>query len=356
MDPAQAAGGTLMVGIGGPELDRETVRLLERLRPGGVILFRRNLTRPEALIDLQAGLAEILPAPRLIAIDQEGGRVSRLEPWIGETPRAAEIAAWGGQAAFRFGLATAGCLGALGINLDFAPVVDLCDPDSTNGIGDRSFGTDPSAAAALAGSFLDGLQKGGIAGCLKHFPGLGDTPVDSHRELPTCERSRVRLEEEDLVPYRTLAPKAACVMVGHGYYPALEDETGVPATLSRRIVGGILRRDLNYQGLVVSDDMEMGAVASLDLEGRAAVMALAAGCDLVPYCSDPDRALRAWDALAESATDDPSFADRLSEASRAVQRLAATHPVRRPDPAAWEQAREELEHASRPPSRRTWSP
>jgi beta-N-acetylhexosaminidase len=347
MDWKTIAGRALMVGVPAPDLDEDVRSSIEEIGPGGVILFRRNLDTVERLTVLQEALAASLPDPRLIAVDQEGGRVSRIEPWIGPTPGGVEVATRGGRPAYLFGQATGAALRALGFNVDFAPVVDLSRPEASNGIGDRSYGTDPEKVTGIAGSFLDGLQRAGVAGCLKHFPGLGETAVDSHERLPVCAADRTLLEERDLRPFARLGPRAAMVMVGHAYYPALEDETGTPASLSRAIVTGILRLGLGYPGLVVSDDMEMGAVSPLDREGRAAVLAVAAGCDLLIYGSDLDRARAARDALAAAAKLDRAFAERLDEAAAAVRRTAARWPVSRADVTVWKSARRRLLDASR---------
>jgi beta-N-acetylhexosaminidase len=340
------AGRVLMVGFEGPRLTRGTEERLRRLGPGGAILFRRNLEEPSWLVDLVERLREALPPPALLAIDQEGGRVSRLETWVGPTPSAVQLAAAGGPAAFRFGRATGEALKALGFNLDFAPVVDLNPPDQHNGIGDRSFGNDPALATLLAGSFLDGLQGAGVAGCLKHFPGLGGTDVDSHESLPTCDRDRARLEECDLAPYRELGERAAAVMVAHALYPSLDPEGEAPATLNAMIVERRLRLELGYRGLIVSDDLEMGAVAAFDRDGAAAVAAIAAGCDLLPYCSDLERAEAAKAALVQAARGDAAFRKRLEQAARTVTQTAARWPAPRPDLAAWEPALRELREAA----------
>ena len=253
-DWKRLAGAVLMVGFEGAEP-------LERLRalgPAGLILFSRNLESAGQTIDLTERLKGLLPGPPLLALDQEGGRVSRLEPFIGPTPAAAALARAGSATAKEFGAGTGRALHALGFNIDFAPVVDLCGPEATNGIGDRSFGTDPRLVAELAGSFLEGLQAAGVAGCLKHFPGLGRTAVDSHLELPVASTGLERLQAEDLLPYRLLCPEAASVMVGHAHYPALNPEERLPASCSPEIVNGLLRKELGYGGLVVSDDLEMG--------------------------------------------------------------------------------------------------
>ena len=338
----------MMVGFSGTSLDDSTRRRIAELRPAGAILFRRNLATAPELAELIAELRPLLAEPPLIAIDQEGGRVSRLEPWIGPTPSAAALAVAGGHPVFRFGNATGNGLRALGFNLDFAPVVDLCPPDMPNGIGDRSYAEHPDHASELAGSFLDGLQRSGVAGCLKHFPGLGDTRVDSHHTLPTVWREPARLEQEDLLPFRRLGPRAASVMVGHGHYPALDPQPDLPASLSPVIVADWLKRRLRFRGLVVSDDLEMGAVAPLDENGRAAVAAIAAGCDLLLYCSDLDRARIAAEALTRAADGQASFAQRLAEAGRAVVRTAARWPAARPDLEAWNEARQRIFEAARP--------
>jgi len=340
-------GRVLMVGLPGPGLGSDERRALAELAPAGVILFRRNLETPGDLLHLLADVHDVVPAPALLALDQEGGRVSRLEPWIGPTPPAAALARGGGSAAFRFGRAIGNGLRALGFNLDFAPVVDLCPPEAPNGIGDRSYGTAATVVAQIAGSFLDGLQRAGVAGCLKHFPGLGDTDVDSHEILPRVTRDLRRLEEEDLLPFRLLGERAAAVMVGHGHYAALDPQPGLPATLSPTIVQGLLRERLAFRGVVVSDDLEMGAVAPLDFDGRAAVAAVAAGCDLILYCSDLDRARRAHRALVDAAESDPAFDARLDEAARTVTSAAARWPAPRPDLEAWKEARQHIFEAAR---------
>lgn len=308
-DLIRVAGKTLMVGLPGPALDDGTARRLAELGPAGVILFARNLESPDQTAELLLRVRELLDGPALLAIDQEGGQVSRLERWIGKTPVAASIARAGTDSSRRFGQVTARALRALGFNLDFAPVVDLCPPEATNGIGDRSFGLDPRRVATLAGAFLDGLQQGGIAGCVKHFPGLGDTRVDSHLRLPTVNRSREELDQ-DLLPFRELASRAASVMVGHGHYTALEPDAPIPASCSPAVVSDLLRGEIGFNGLVVGDDMLMGAVADRDGGGGAAVEALRAGCDLLLYCDRLELAERAVRAIASAAQSDSAFAAR----------------------------------------------
>ncbi len=343
MSPGSAlAGRCLMVGLEGSALDRESRSALVRLAPGGVILFRRNLDSPERLAELVSEIEAALPYPLLLALDQEGGRVSRLEPWIGPTPTAAALAGAGEAAAGRFGRATGDALSALGFNVDFAPVVDLCESGIDNAIGDRSFGTATETVSLLAGAFLDGLQAAGVAGCLKHFPGLGRARFDSHVIRPTLDRSLEELETEELVPYRALGSRAAIVMVGHGHYPALDPSTELPATLSRAAIQDLLRGRLGFRGLVASDDMEMGAIQGFEENAQDAVRALEAGCDLLLYCRDLDRAARSLTALTRKAEAEATFAARVEGAVGAVSRAASRWTRRRPDLALWERARQAL--------------
>jgi len=341
-EPITNAGRTLMIGLPAGELDDVTADRVRRLAPGGVILFARNLDSAARTTALLGELRRLVPHPLLCALDQEGGRVSRLERWVGPTPTAETLARDGEETVLRFGRATARGLHSLGFNMDFAPVVDLCAPDATNGIGNRSFGTDPERASRLAGAFLTGLQEEGVAGCLKHFPGLGPTSVDSHEQLPTANRDADGLRRLDLLPYRRLGGRAASVMVGHGHYPGLDASPGLPATLSSPIVNGLLREEIGFGGLVVSDDLEMGAVAPLDEEGSAAVRAVRAGCDLVLYCASLDRAERAATALVRAATNESGFALRLAEAADAVAAAAERWVPPAPASATWDAACREL--------------
>jgi beta-N-acetylhexosaminidase len=335
LEPVPGPGGVLMVGLPGPRLDPDTIERLRLLEPAGVILFSRNMESPAQTAELLTRVRDMLGTPLLLALDQEGGRVSRLEPWIGPTPTAAALAAAGVGASWRFGAATARVLRSLGFNVDFAPVLDLCAPDAPNGIADRSYGTDAAQVARHAGAFLEGLQQGGVAGCLKHFPGLGDTDVDSHLTLPTIRRSRARLVAEDLLPYRELAARSACVMVGHGHYPVYDPGEPLPATCSPAIVAGLLRGELGFDGLVASDDMLMGPVSALDRDGQAAVASLRAGCDLLLYCDRLERAEVAAAALSAAAGADREMGRRLAESAARVRAIAARWPLDQPDLELW---------------------
>ena len=342
----QAAGRTILVGIPSGELEPDTADRLRRNGYAGVILFGRNLQEPAQTAALLRDVADCLPHPPLLAIDQEGGRVSRLEPWIGATPSATALARAGIETLTQFGIVTGELLAALGFNLDFAPVVDLSPEDVGNGIGDRAYSTDPAKTVRSAGAFLNGLQSTGVAGCLKHFPGLGDTAVDSHLELPCVTRSEEQLHALDLRPYRELARRAACVMVGHAHYPAIDGDEPLPGTCSRTIVQGWLREQMGYDGLAVSDDMEMGAVAPRDVDGQAAFEALSAGLDLLLYCKDLNLAETAIERVVREASGDATFAARVQEAASRVEVISRLWPAPAADLDRFELARNELGRVS----------
>jgi beta-N-acetylhexosaminidase len=315
-----------MVGLPGPDLDAETAERIESLQPAGVILFRRNLTDPRQTRRLLRDCAEALDDPPLLAIDQEGGRVSRLEPWIGPTPAARRLAGAADGTVLDFGRATGRVLRSIGFNLDFAPVVDLSPADADNGIGDRAFDTRPDEVSRLAGEFLKGLQGEGVAGCVKHFPGLGRTEVDSHLTLPTVGGDQTMIEESDLLPFERLAEAAPCAMVGHGHYPAFESHP-IPATCSSTIVTGLLRERLGFEGVIVTDDMEMGAIRDRDVDGKAAIEATRAGCDLLLYGSDIERGHAAARALAHASRSDRELRSRIERSAERIALLAREWPV-----------------------------
>ena len=317
---ARSAAEVLMVGIAGRDLDPASRGFYQRVAPGGTVLFRRNIDQPQQTRELTDALRSVAGPSHRIAVDQEGGRVSRLAPLVGPTPSAAELAADGPESCLAWGRWTAEALRWLGIGIDFAPVVDLDLPGSPNGIGDRAFGNRPDRVVESAGAFLDGLQDGGVAGCLKHYPGLGRTQVDSHHALPRVELSREELEAHELQPFRRLQDRAAGIMISHADYDAFPG--GGPATANRALIQGLLRDAWQYDGWVVSDDLEMGAVSALDRDGAMAVAAIAAGCDCLLYCSRLDRAERAWKALQSAAEHSAEFGQRLAQAAARCVRIS----------------------------------
>lgn len=291
LDDSQMAGQLLFIGIDGASLSDELARRLRSVSPGGIILFARNLVDAEQVAAFCRELEALFPVPPFLAIDQEGGRVNRLKGIFPEIPPNMSLAGREDaedrvQAHAR---ATGQGLRLLGFNLNFAPVLDLSAAESPNGIGDRAYGSDPRRVAHLAGIFLASHGQEGVLGCGKHFPGLGDGRVDSHLELPRIDKPFAGLWDDDLAPYRELRDRLPMVMVGHAYYPDLQGPAPRPATLSEPVVQHLLRDRLGYRGVILTDDLEMGAVDQKADPGEVAWKALQAGNDLMMYCKSWDR-------------------------------------------------------------------
>ena len=308
---AADAGSLLVVGVAGTELGRDEAAALEELEPAGVILFGRNMATESQVRRLIDAVRRHVERP-LVLLDQEGGRVDRLRALRGRSPSARELAREGRGAVAAAASATATALASLGVNFNCAPVVDLDEGHEGNGIGDRSFGTDPEEVADLARALIEAHEIEGIATSLKHFPGLGRTGEDTHETLPTVRASRGELRERDVVPFRLLADRAASVMVSHAAFPGVED---VPASCSGEVISGMLRRELGFEGVVATDDLEMGAVSGMS-PGARAVAALNAGADLLLFCSDWAQARAALggvrDALHEGGIPAASVADSVA--------------------------------------------
>ena len=285
MELESKVGQLLFVGIEGTEESSDLREFLEEFKPGGIVLFARNIQSPDQVRRFCAFLsAAVDPAP-FLSIDQEGGRVNRLSPLVGPLPPAAALARQTKKDMVReFGIQTGRALKALGFNMDFAPCVDLSTPEATNGIAERAFGNDARTVVRLAGAFLDGLQSEGVAGVLKHFPGLGPTDADTHLSLPTSGKSVQKLWEEDLLPFRSLGQRAAAIMVAHAHYASLDADRKTPASLSSAVVGGLLHERMDYRGISIPDDLEMGAVSEQGPPDELSLRALVAGCDMAMFC------------------------------------------------------------------------
>jgi len=254
---------------------------------GGVTLFRRlgNIETPEQVAGL-AFEAKQLGAewPAWVGIDQEGGRVARLRSPFTEWPPMAMLGRSDDvKLAARFAKAMAAEMSAVGITLDYAPVLDIHTNPKNPVIGDRALGERPETVAKLGRVIIDELQRAGVAACGKHFPGHGDTATDSHEELPIVEHPPDRLRAVEFVPFRAaIDANVAFIMTAHVRVTTIDDER--PATLSRRIVYDLLREELGFQGVIVSDDLEMKAISNSYSPGDAAVASIAAGCDALLMC------------------------------------------------------------------------
>lgn len=327
-DPIEAlAARVLCVGFSGRELPPV---LADRLRAGalgGVILFKRNLGSIEEVATLVSAVHDASPTRTpLVAIDQEGGRVARLGAPIVKLPPMRRLGERDDPSLTRRCGAVLGAqLAALGINLDFAPVLDVDTNPDNPVIGDRSFGRDAPTVITHALAFARGLSDAGVAACGKHFPGHGDTDLDSHLALPRIAHDRARLEAVELAPFRAARGVVPSIMTAHVVFDALDPD--VPATLSKRVITGLLREELGYDGVIVSDDLEMKAVFDRWGVAESAVRAIEAGCDLLLVCSRLDLVEEAAEALATRAKSDPAFAARLRDAAARVDAMRERFPA-----------------------------
>lgn len=290
---------------------------------GGVILFQRNIESPEQVLRLIGTLKRSAPQKLVVSIDQEGGRVARLRghPWAPLPPMRVFGTAADPERRARAAAALLGReLRAVGIDLDFAPVLDVDTNPANTVIGDRSFSGDPALVGALGVCFIEELQRSGVAACGKHFPGHGDTDLDSHFALPRVRHSRERLERVEFVPFRAAARvEAAAIMTAHVVCEALDAE--LPATLSHAALA-TLRQEIRFEGAIVSDDLEMGAIAARWPAAEAAWRALAAGCDHLLVCKDLARVREAIAGVEQALDRDRLDAERVREAAQRWEDLA----------------------------------
>src|SRR5213594_2182219 len=336
----RTAGQLFMVGLPGPALDRETRRFLTEHCPGGVILFKRNIRSAEQLRRLVADIhATGAGVPPLVALDHEGGRVDRLpHPPFTHFPPMATVAERGdAKLAVAVGRAMGRELRAVGIDLDFAPVLDVWSNPRNRVIGDRAFGGEPERVARLGIALATGLARAGVLACGKHFPGHGASVGDSHFVLPRVRRSRRALAALELLPFaRAIRGGIPALMTAHVVYPALDPRR--PATLSPAICRDLLRRRLGFGGVLFSDDLEMNAVAARSTPARSAVAALGAGCDALLVCQSLDAARAAMrgveEAVASGTLSATDVALALARIAALRRRLRPEAPLRRA-PLGW---------------------
>jgi beta-N-acetylhexosaminidase len=329
----QQIGQFFFIGVPGTELDEATRDLIREVQPGGVIIFGRNVAAPEQLRALLDSIRELIPTPPLLGIDQEGGLVDRLRKIFTPMPSARTIRQHGDLAAARaLGRITGEVLRMFGFNLNFAPVMSIMTDDRdllSNGLYSRSYGRSPGEVLGYSTVYMRGLQGTGILGCLKHFPGIGAGEVDSHEEIPVVKLSHDDLIAQDLAPYIELFQRrddrVRCVMVSHGAFPNInikEETTGgllEPASVNYAIVTELLREELGYQYLVVTDDMEMGAIARHYEIEDAAVKAFMAGEDMLLICADPDKIRRGYRSLLSAAKDGRLPQSRIQASLRRIE-------------------------------------
>ncbi len=332
-------GQLLMTGVPGPVLDAQTAATFRRIQPGAFILFGRNIQTPAQLRKLCDDLRDLSEVDPIITIDQEGGRVSRLKLIGNEPPNANNLRDKGDLNLIRdHGRITGRLLRMFGFNLDLCPVLDMSfDDEADNSLRGRCYGNDAAQVILNAGAFNDALRAEGIASCGKHFPGYSRAPADAHHELPSVPLSRADLDPHELAVFKhfsapTTAGPVDSMMIGHAFYPALDD-SGIPTSLSRKIITDLLRGEFGFRGLVMTDDLDMGAILNPYGTGDSGLekvieLAITAGNDIAMICHRVEMVEKAHGFLEKVPR---------AELDRALANVAALKArLVKPDP--WDEA------------------
>ncbi|MDC8785059.1 beta-N-acetylhexosaminidase [Roseateles koreensis] len=319
-------GQLVMVDIQGKHLDAATAEFLRANQVRAVCLFRKNLGTEAEVQQLTRDLRAVMGPQALIGLDQEGGSVVRAT-FLPQAPSAMALgAADDAEQAERVGAAVARGLRSIGINWNFAPVLDINNNPANPVIAERSFSEDADDVTRLAGAWMRGSLAEGVACCVKHFPGHGDTHVDSHLALPTVDKSRAELDALELRPFKDLRAQAPAMMTAHIVYPQIDPEH--PATLSKKILGDILRREWGYDGVVITDALMMKAIYERYGYARAAVLAIQAGADMILAQGNLQEQGASIQAL-QDAFDKGELTATQGETARArLDALAQAYPVR----------------------------
>ncbi|HJT58776.1 MAG TPA: beta-N-acetylhexosaminidase, partial [Ktedonobacteraceae bacterium] len=332
MSLEEQIGQVLMVGFWGITLSQDIIDLISRYHIGNIILFSRNIGDTRQVLELTRSLQSIAKKaghryPLLIAIDQENGIVQRLGEAATIFPGNMALGAIGSdEIAYEVARATGQELQALGINMNLAPVVDVNNNPANPVIGVRSFGEDPQMVARLGAAMVKGYHEAGVISCLKHFPGHGDTASDSHLALPTIPHALERLEALELVPFRRgIEAGADSVMIAHISFPALTQQDELPATLSPAIVKGLLRGQMGFDGVIISDCLEMQAISKTFGVQRGAVMALQAGIDLVLISHLYERQRGSFETIRAAVEMNELAPEVIQQAAERVLRLKANY-------------------------------
>jgi len=308
----------MIMGFDGTEMSQKLRTMIFGLQPGGVILFRRNIEAAPQTFELVQACRGLVRTPMFTCIDMEGGTVDRLRDLIAPAPSVAAVFATGRRNIFRkHGQILGEESRALGFNTDFAPVLDLRFEPSLKVLGSRTASADPKQAVKYARELLKGLKDAGVLGCGKHFPGLGEANLDTHKELPSIDKPWKKLWKEDLAPYRELRREMPFVMVAHAAYRDVT-KNHVPASISKKWIAQILRKEIGYKGLAISDDLEMGGVQKTVSIEDAAVQTIQAGADIFLVCHNEEFVWRTYEKVLTTAEKDKRFAGRVNECADRV--------------------------------------
>jgi beta-N-acetylhexosaminidase len=338
-------GQLLVIGFDGTELSPKLAELLTRVQPGGVILFARNILNAQQTHKLLKDCQSVVRQPLFTCVDLEGGRVDRFRSVFGAAPSAAEVFATGRTRLFRqHGEIIGKTCRALGFNVDLAPVLDLAFEASRTVMSSRAVSSNPKDVILYACEFLAGLRSAGVIGAGKHFPGLGEGNLDSHRDLPVIRKPFTKLWAEDLMPYRAMNRDLPIVLVNHASYPSVTRDR-LPASLSAKWITGVLQRRIGYRGLIASDDMEMGGVLKSAPIDQAAVGFVQAGGDLCLICHEQKNVESAFTAMNRACERDAKFRRRVEDSARRIAAFKRAQAKRmRPAPAP---GNEKVERLSR---------
>lgn len=331
MPSGSQVGKLLIAGFEGTTVTAELRELITEHSIAGVILFQRNIESLPQLIDLVTELRQVRPEPLLISIDHEGGRVMRVEEPFTKLPPFRALGLLDDEAAAEnWGHLVAAELLSVGVDLNFAPVLDVDSNPHNPVIGDRALAADPGTVGFLGKAVILGMREKGLLTCCKHFPGHGDTEQDSHTDLPQVGHPAGRLDAVELPPFQAAVEAGTdAVMTAHVVYEALDP--GIPATLSPGILNGILRQRWGYDGAIVTDDLEMAAISKNYGPGEAAVLAILAGCDVLLCCRQYDQQCEMIEHLSRSAQNGRILPHRLAESLLRVEMLQIAAALNQPD-------------------------
>ncbi len=322
-------GQMFIVGFTSIEMDKELEDLLETRTPGGVILFKRNIKDSPRLLKLLNSIKMINKGrePLFISVDEEGGRVGRMPPELHALPSAESLGEYGDtEFTYELGAVLAQEVKAFGINMDFAPVLDIWSNPLNKVISDRAFGTTVETVSRHGIELMNGIQDNGIVPVVKHFPGHGDTSGDSHAELPAVNHSMDRLAGFELVPFQNaIDSNADAVMVGHLLVNNIDPEN--PATLSKAVMTDLLRNEMRFTGVVITDDMTMDAISKNYNIGEAVVKSVIAGSDIILVCHDYDKQAEAMDAVRAAVEKGIISEKRIDESVARILRLKDKYAI-----------------------------
>lgn len=315
MSLEEKIGQLLHIGIPSPSLSEETICHLQKIKPGGIIYFSRNIKNPNQVKDLSLKLQKISKFAPFISIDQEGGAVMRIVDGVTVFPGNMALGATRSAAlAYQAGRITGEELYVMGVNMNLAPVLDVNNNPQNPVIGLRSFGEEAELVAELGSAMALGLQDAKVIATGKHFPGHGDTDQDSHYSLPVVNHEQKRLNEVELVPFKSAAEKGLrAIMTAHVVFPAFEPDISTPATLSKNVLTGLLREQLNFDGLILTDCMEMKAISDTIGTVEGAIKTIEAGSDMVLISHTPSLQLEAYQALLNAVKSGRLTEERIDQ-------------------------------------------